>query len=284
VTLRPRGALRALVPQVIRNFARRLRPGASQQDIRYVGNYSSWSEAAAAARGYADPSILANSIEASRLVKTHQAAFERDGIAFASMEYHFPLAWALARVAAWRGRLNVLDIGGALGSTYHQNRHLLPKHLQISWSIVEQPAYVEAGRREFSNDEVTFHASAQEALGARTYDLLLLSGVLQYVAEPDNLLDSLLGHDFPAIILDRIPLIESPARRLTVQSLPLSLYRASYPAWFFSEIELLSRFDREYDLVASWSGFDRFKPDGARAEAKGFLFEKIATSAARKDS
>ena len=132
---------------------------------------------------------------------------------------------------------------------------------------------MKAGAKEFANQELSFHWTIEEACRREAYDVLLLSGVIQCLPDPLSFLDSVIKRGIPSIILDRTPFMVDGVARLTVQHVPEWIYPASYPAWFFSEAELLARFAQNYDLIATWPALDRLHPEGGRAEYKGFLFE-----------
>ena len=70
--------------------------------------------------------ILDKVLAATLKVKQGQAVFERDSVLFDEIEYSWPLLAGLMWAAASNGgKLNVLDFGGALGSSYYQNRKFL---------------------------------------------------------------------------------------------------------------------------------------------------------------
>ena len=57
--------------------------------------------------------------------------------------------------AANGGRLEVVDFGGALGSTWWQHREELSALGLRRWVVVEQPQFIEAGR-EFAGEILGF--------------------------------------------------------------------------------------------------------------------------------
>ena len=260
--------LKAWIPESLLDHVRQL----AGTKIKFVGDFQSWAEAEAVSTGYADKAILDQTLKAARRVKSGEASFERDGVAFQAMEDNGPLAWALKRVADRYRRLHVLDFGGSLGSTYYQMKSTRAS-IDVKWAIVEQPAHVDVGIREFANAELSFHTTIEEACESEQFEVLLLSGVLQCLQDPFQFLDSFLDRQFPAVILDRTPFTVGDRRRLTVQHVPKRIYPATYPSWFFAETELMAKFLKCYDKVAAWPAFDQHHPKGGRAEYKGFLFE-----------
>ena len=241
--------------------------------IQFRGNFKTWAEAVDASSGYDGERILNSTIEAVRKVITGEMAFERDGVPFREMQHNVPLVQALMRAAVHHGRLHVLDFGGALGSSYHQSRQLLSACAAVKWAIVEQPSHVAAGNTEFANAELAFYESIDAAFKANDYDVLLLSGVIQYLRDPIEFLSQVLDRRIPSIIIDRTPFMVNGVARLTVQTVPRRIYRASYPAWFLSEKDFLATFETRYEQIATWPALDKHHPRGGRAEYKGFLFE-----------
>ena len=204
--------------------------------IRFAGSYTSWSEAEGSSTGYHFEPIISKTLIAARKVKEGKAVFERDGLAFKNTQYNFPLMWALTRAAARYGRLYVLDFGGGLGSIYFQYWKLLHDCTKdLKWCVIEQSAHVKAGETEFTTGELAFRESIEAACNEEQYDVLILSGVLQYLPDPTGFLKSSLSKKFPSVILDRTPFMENGLARLTIQHVPKWISPASYPAWFFSE-------------------------------------------------
>ena len=255
-------------------YARQYLSGVLGRRIRFAGSYTSWADAEASSTGYHFEAILSKTLIAARKVKEGKAVFERDGVAFKNTQYNFPLIWALTRAAVRYGRLHVLDFGGGLGSIYFQSRKLLHDCTKdLKWCVIEQSAHVEAGEKEFGSGELVFRESIEAACNEERYDVLILSGVLQYLPDPAGFLKSSLSKKFPSVILDRTPFMENGLARLTIQYVPKWIYPASYPAWFFSEKELLAHFSNNYDRIAEWSALDKHHPEGGRAQYKGFILE-----------
>ncbi len=257
---RLKSVLRAVVPKrllepIVRRYLR----------ICWVGDYPTWAQAARRARGYADAGIFARVLEATRQVRDGKAAFERDGLIFTEPTVSPDLARALVAAIPEDGRLSVLDFGGALGSVYWQLRSWLDALATVRWSVVEQPHFVAAGRREFTSDRLRFYASIDECLGHERPGVLLLGGVLPYLPEPHALLADVAGRSFDHVLIDRTGIIDRAADRLTVQHLPRRVYRASYPCWFFNRTRLLQHFNPAYELIHEYRN-----EDGA---GSGFVFQ-----------
>ncbi|MBL9202709.1 MAG: methyltransferase, TIGR04325 family [Opitutaceae bacterium] len=264
-----KAALRQLIPRPLRRAVRRLvRPPI------YRGDFATWAEAQRAARGYAEPAIAEKVIAAARAVRDGRAAWERDTILFAEPAANAPLLRALRRAAAAHGgRLRVADFGGALGSTWWQHRLWLADLAEVSWAVIEQPALVEAGRREFTTGPLQFFFSLDECAAATPPDVLLLSSVLPYLENPRALLAAAAARPFRHAIIDRTGFVARGRDRLTVQHVPPAIYDASYPCWFFDRASLFAAFAPGWRIAEEWVTDDEADID---AEHRGVHFERNA--------
>jgi len=244
-------------------------------DVAYVGDYPDFAAARACSTGYEAGAILERTRAALHKVLRGEAAYERDSATFAKLELPYPLLAVLLRIAARNsGRLSVLDFGGSLGSTYFQCRGFLAGLPRLEWSIVEQPAHVAAGQKEFADSTLRFFPTIAAVLAARRPEVLLLSSVLQYLPEPWAFLREAAQHDFSAIIIDRTAFIPGDRDRLTVEVVSPRIYPASYPAWFFSRSRLPANLPAGWRIADEFPGFDRQLLDGVEAEFTGLVLER----------
>ncbi len=263
------GFARAWLPPALARLLRRL-----ATPRVYTGDFPSWAAARAAARGYESPAILEKHVAAARAVRDGRAAFERDSVTFAEPAWNAPLLGALLRAAAAnQGRLQVVDFGGALGSTWWQHRTWLGGLAGLTWDVVEQPHFVAAGRREFEVGPLRFHESLDTVAGAPAGQLLLLSSVLPYLENPHALLADVARRGFRHVLIDRTGFTSRGRDRLTVQRVPPAIYDASYPCWFFDRAALLRLIIPAYRIVAEWPSFD---VADLPAEFRGLLLERVA--------
>lgn len=211
-----------------------------------------------------------------REILAGRVSFERDSVLLPEPEYPWPLIACLLYAAqADKGRLSVLDYGGALGSSYYQCRPFLKNISYLAWMVVEQKHYVESGEKEFSRPPISFYEHAQAACFDQKPNLLLLSSVLPYLPDPWTSLAELLAFDIRHVVIDRLPFLEKDRDRLTVQKVPPEIYPASYPAWFFGRSRLISICARHgYRARAEWSCADDWSPDGEKARFVGLFLEK----------
>lgn len=263
-----------------KNFKRLFRPQRREQNTKqsivFTGNYNSWEEATRSSTGYDANVILEKTRAALLKVKSGEAAYERDSVLFDKIQHSFPVLAGLLRAAQTHdGRLCVVDFGGALGSSYFQCRSFLAPIKNLEWIVVEQPSHVACGKECFESDQLHFYNTIEESLDRHRPNVLLLSSVLQYLPNPYEILQKLLSHRISHVIIDRTAFLVSDRERLTVQHVPDSIYPASYPAWFFSEMKFTAAIESAgYGLLADFPGADDLSPEGEKAYFKGFIYER----------
>jgi putative methyltransferase (TIGR04325 family) len=224
----------------------------------WFGNYKTWEEAKKNSTGYDADVIIEKVKNAILKVRNGEAAYERDSVLFDKIEYSWPLLSGLMLVSSLTGRINVLDFGGSLGSTYFQNLKFLTTLRNVQWNIVEQLNFVEIGKELLEDNVLKFYPSIEECLRLQTPNTVILSGVLQYLEEPYQLLQSIHDLKIEFLILDRVPFYSKRGQdRITVQKVPPRIYKASYPAWFFNELKMTGFLSERYDLIEIFNCNDR---------------------------
>jgi putative methyltransferase (TIGR04325 family) len=260
-----------LIPPVVLKMVRRIRGR--------FGSFrecATWEEARKASTGY-DTDLILNKVRDSLLkVKSGEAVYERDSVLFDEIRYSWPLLAGLLWIASQKGgRLNLVDFGGSLGSTYYQNRKFLAHLEELRWNIVEQKKFVECGRRNFENGHLKFHEDLEECVREQRPDAILFSSVLQYLEKPYDVLEKVLSLGFEFVLFDRTTFLEKGDDRITVQKVPPAIYEASYPAWFFNRGKFLDFFSRDYELMAEFEALSgTIYLRGGRAVDTGMIFRK----------
>lgn len=252
------------LPPVIARLFHRIRGGR----IRFEGDYDTWDEASRHCTGYDAEEILPKVLAATLKVKHGEAAFERDSVLFDQIEYAWPvlagLMWAAARSG---GRLNVLDFGGALGSSYFQNRKFLRSLPDVCWNVVEQPHYVDAGRKHIQHEQLRFYKSVDECLVENQPNVILLSSVLQYLESPTDLISELNKVGALCLIVDRTPFTLNEQDKLIIQKVPAAIYSASYPMRIFSLPKFEQLLAKNWNMVAT-----NLSPEGYVRTTNDFEF------------
>jgi putative methyltransferase (TIGR04325 family) len=262
--------------EVLLNILRKILPGFLKSIVfglfyGWHGNYSTWSEARIKCTGY-DSKLILEKVRSSLLqVKDGNAAYERDSVLFNEIQFSYPVLSGLLWISAQnKGRLNVLDFGGSLGSSYFQNKQFLDSLDDVNWCIVEQPDFVKTGLRDFATDRLHFFYSIEECLNSFNINIVLLSSVLQYLEEPYSLLENLKSLPIDYIIIDRTPFV-SGKDRITIQKVWPRIYKASYPCWFFNEQKIVNLLSTDFRLVLKFDALDKAN---ISSKFKGFIFSK----------
>lgn len=246
----------------------------------YEGDFATWQEAVEQARGYDSPLILDRAIAATRAVVSGEAACERDTVLFDKQQMAHPLLAALLYAASSsRHRLSVMDVGGALGSSYRQNRSFLTHLDSVCWGVVEQDNFVRAGQAEFQTEGLRFFSDVESCVMELRPNFLLLSGVLQYLQHPHQFLSDLLRRDIPFVFLDRTMAHRFARDRLAVQRVPPTIYDASYPVWLLDADRLESAFtDAGYELLDHFDPHpgSTFGPPDFNAPYAGWFLRKAS--------
>jgi putative methyltransferase (TIGR04325 family) len=239
------------------------------------GKYQDWNAAKKKVDGY-DSKVILEKVKASTLkVKEGKAAYERDSVLFDNIQYSFPVLSGLMWISALNnGRINVLDFGGSLGSTYFQNRLFLDTLSEVNWCIVEQPDFVKAGIENFSSNRMHFFYSVEECLKSYKIDVILLSSVLQYLEDPYGFLDMIKTLQCKYLIIDRTPFIKGKDR-LTIQRVNPKIYKGGYPCWFFNESDFVSYISSSFEIITEFSSMDKAN---ISSDFKGFILKNRLAS------
>lgn len=107
-----------------------------------------------------------------------------------------------------KGKIKVLDFGGAFGTHYFIAKSIL-NHIQFEWTVVELPEVIKLGK-SLQNDELTFldlEGDFNKQVGS--FDLVLTSATLQHMPNPDKALSFLAKQGAPYLALLRLGLTPS---------------------------------------------------------------------------
>jgi putative methyltransferase (TIGR04325 family) len=144
---------------------------------------------------------------------------------------------------------------------------------EVRWNIVEQSSHVGIGKAYFEDDNLRFYAGIAECLADTQPNIVLLSSVLQYLEHPYTVLDQILELSSDYIIIDRTPFWDGSADRLCVQTVPPSIYPASYPSWIFSTLRFHSYLNEKWQIIAEFESLDRLSAP-VKAVWQGLILER----------
>lgn len=241
--------------------------------VSYCGDYTSWEEAQKNAVGYDCDNIFKKVADSTLKVVEGKAAYERDSVLFYDPTYNYPL---IAWIVSVGKKLSILDFGGALGSTYYQNRNLMENMcLNIRWYIKEQEHFVEFGKKYLENEKIRFVNSFDDIRD--NIDILLFSSSLQYLENYEKELKKSIDILKPSlIILERTPV--GARDRIWIETVTEPIYDASYVCRMISEDNLIKQIENngEYILLDSWHSLvdSDIRLDNEIAEFKSFVFRK----------
>lgn len=208
-----------------------------KQAVSYKGNYQSFWAAKKDVElkhgeGYAADSIFRKVSESTLKVLRGEAAFERDSFLFQEKQVNYNLMMYLYQAHARDGYLNVLDFGGALGSTYLQHREEL-EEIGAGWTVTEQEHFVRFGKENVASGKLEFAGNGELEAKWPSFNVLLLSSVLQYIENPEELIAGLCSRGIRNIIIERTPV--SDHDRFWVETVHEPIYEAAYPCRVFEE-------------------------------------------------
>ena len=246
----------------------------------FLGEFFTWSEAVASSVGYDANLILEKVFDAAVKVKRGEAIYERDSVIFDRVQYSWPVVAGLLNVACKNnGSLRVLDFGGSLGSSYFENLAFTRNLSDLKWGVVEQSHFVARGRKAIEDKYIQFFSTIEECHLAIAPNVILLSNVLQYIQDYQQIVGKLSALGIPTIVVDRTIVSSSDHDRVFVQVVPPEIYSASYPVYSLSESLLLSTFQKNgYDLVSDFRSLSFPALGDIHSEFKGYLLQRTEST------
>jgi putative methyltransferase (TIGR04325 family) len=241
---------------------------------RWTGDYLHWEDAEKASRSYSEEAILRRMILSARRVRDGEYAFEQDGKLFKSPAANPHILAGIFRARASLKNFSVIDFGGAFGSAYWRHRQYIHDIGTLRWAVVEQANFVEVGKREFNNEELSFHSSIRDAIAGRPPDYALVSAVLGYLKEPFGILDQLCAAGVPYIHIDRTTFSLDGRTRITVQRVPRNLGGFSYPCRMFDERDILRKLAPLYTPI--WE-YTTEELQGGQFKMGGVLLKRVGS-------
>lgn len=217
----------------------------------YKGPYASWSEAVKISKKNPQSNMLKRVARSTHNIINGQSAYERDSVEFDHIEYSWPLLSGLLFAALLnKNSLRVLDFGGSLGTTYYQNRLFLNKIPSLQWGIIEQPDYIEYGKKNLKQQKTKFYSTLSECVEKMKPNVVIFGSVLQYLAQPYETIREVCNVVNPSlIIVDRTPMTDKN-ESVYVQHVPKKIYSGSFPYWVLNEEKLLDAFNKShYELL-----------------------------------
>lgn len=226
--------------------------------------------------GYDDPSITEKALSSILETKDQSDRYERDSsIIEGTPDFAFnSLRWI--KEFAKDKKINLVDFGGSLGSSFFQLKPFLDNY-SVKWNVIEQEHVAAVGKSKLENDQLKFFSNIQNIPDASSISTFFSSSAIQYLQDPYKVLHNLNLGRFNYLIFDRLSVIESKKDRLTIQIVPKKRYRAIYPCWFLSKKKFLNCLNElGFILVDSFSalGSTEATKSISCSEYMGFVFYK----------
>jgi putative methyltransferase (TIGR04325 family) len=218
---------------------------------RFTGfkKVQSWESAVRKSSGYESVSVVEPIVAAARQLQSEsQTSF------VSNPRYQQIAAGMLFSISQERFStgepIRVLDVGGAGADYFYQFQKFAPQ-INFDWTVLETPALAEAMSNEFGRNLSNLRWLDSIENTDEIYDVVLCSGVLQCVEKPFELLETLVKKS-KFVIINRIPLVESPEHFFAVQNIITNGKRASYPVHFFGEKAFLTELTRHGEVEMKW--------------------------------
>ncbi len=244
------------IPPIVGKIKKRLN---LKNELYYFNEYETWEDALRESDiyggNYSNSAILKQVSEATQLVRSGKALYEQDGICFYETNYNYELLAAMLYVKSSLkdSEFNVIDFGGALGSTFFRYRKIW-ESIEAKWTVVEQQHYVSYGKTNVP--EIDFQYTVAEAFKTlRGPSILLLSSVLMYLDSPYTMLKQILEYNFDYIVIDETAFMpnESDKDTIMLQHVPARIYNAVYPLHLLGLNEFKDRLDSMgYSVIWEW--------------------------------
>ena len=242
----------------------------------WSGDYKSWQECKKYCTGYDDASITEKVLSSILETKDQSGRYERDSSTIeGTPEFAFnSLRWM--KSFAEGNRINLVDFGGSLGSSFFQLKPFLDDY-SLNWNIVEQAHVAVVGKSKLENDQLKFFSNIQNIPNSSSISTFFSSSAIQYLQDPYKVLNDLNLAEFKYLIFDRLSAIEGEKDRLTIQIVPKKRYKAIYPCWFLSKKKFLNYLNElGFILIDSFSalGGNIATRSIPRSEYRAFILEK----------
>lgn len=144
-------------------------------------------------------------------------------------------AYVLALTAHYRDMVSILDWGGGIGHYGMISRALLPS-VTIDYHCKEVPLLCQGGREVLP--DAHFYEDEADCF-QRSYDLVLVSGSLQFAENWRSLVQQLLRVTAGYLYITRLPVVHRTPSFVVVQRPYEFGYLTEYKSWYFNRTEFL---------------------------------------------
>lgn len=264
-----------IIPEIFKKY---LRDYKSNRVNWCSGPYDNWKDATKNSRGYDQNNILEKVYNSSKLVKLGLIPYERDSVLFKEVKYNNNIVDIFNKINFTQNKLSILDFGGALGSSYFQNRDILKNKFNFKWGIVEQENYVKLGIEEFSDEILSFFYNISDCVKTLAPNVALFGSSIQYLEDPHKIIDEIThSNDIKYLIFDRTPFELNKDDTIVVQNVPKKIYEANYPMRIFSIDKFINKLSFNWTVIEIIDDLydDVIYYNKRRIKHKSIIFKKI---------
>lgn len=211
---------------------------ANREPFIWNGVYESFDQAPVAGQGFASKAWLADMERYTRAAVTALRNEDRTNIPENVPQYHALLSLLVASMRAGDRPVRVLDFGGGMGIGFANVRRCIGAETPVEYLIVDNQQSCERGGRLLKDfASVKFMSELPGEISA--FDVVVLSGVLQFVEDYEGLLGLLANFAPSYLLFTFVPAGEIP----TFASAQLNLPGSVLPVWFFNLKELVQKIE-----------------------------------------
>ena len=244
-----------LIAPIMINFIKRLK---SKDHLYYFGNFNTWddalSEASKYGKAYEGDNIIDKVAASTNMVREGKALYEQDGVLYYEENYVHELLSSLYYIYIESNKLDICDLGGALGSTFFRYKSKLPK-ANIDWNIVEQKHYIDRGKKEVP--EIDFYYTVEECMSNKpSVNTVLLLSVLPYLDDPYGMLERIFAlSQIKYIVIDEtvFNVNDEESAHIVLQHVPANYYEAIYPSHIFNRNDFVNFIEKaNFKKIFEW--------------------------------
>ena len=239
--------------KMIMKFLKSLIKNIIPSTISYSGPFKNW-KSLNNSNSYDKSNLQEYLFKQAKQVWENKEVYERDGHIFKTIHRSWHVSLSILEISKSLNKSNikVCDFGGGYGTSYIENKFLINKFsIEFDWNIIELKELVQNAKQIVPENKIKFFDDIDKHLYEA--DILLFGSSLQYLENPYSTLDKCINKIKPKyIIFDRTGFSSNKNDEIFLQNVNLR-YKASYPAWIFSENKFLEHLNKmEYIKIDSW--------------------------------
>lgn len=152
--------------------------------------------------------------------------------------------------------LNIIDIGGGIGSTYHASKKLCPHFKFNKWIVIEDKKVAEYARSEVKDQVLEFHEDFSTLNSEIHIDLVFCSGSFFYISNSYQVFSKILNLNPRCISLPRTAMTEKEEDVFSVQKIRDHHFVPLYFAQKFKLIEMAkSHYHLQFECLETVGAF-----------------------------